>query len=54
LEQRIGGRRGDASDATVAVVRHQQQYEIGPLHWARIDAGGKLEQVAAQVWPLLK
>jgi len=37
---RIEARRGDASDADVAVVRAQEHYDLGPLGWARIDASG--------------
>jgi len=37
---RIGARRSDASDADAAVVRAQEQYDLGTLGWARIDASG--------------
>ncbi|WP_431858298.1 AAA family ATPase [Azospirillum sp.] len=37
---RVDARRGDASDATAAVVRAQQGYETGNVAWARLDAGG--------------
>lgn len=42
---RVAERRGDASDATVDVVRMQLGYETGPLSaaWHIIDAGGPLE-----------
>ncbi|MGH6883182.1 MAG: AAA family ATPase, partial [Hypericibacter sp.] len=46
LEARVAGRRGDASDATVAVVRRQQDYETGPMSWMRVDAGGPLDATA--------
>lgn len=54
LEQRVEQRQADASDATVGVVRRQQEYDTGPLGWARIDAGGSLEQTAAQARRLLE
>jgi aminoglycoside phosphotransferase family enzyme/predicted kinase len=49
LERRIGERRGDASDATVAVLREQQHYDTGPLAWARIDTSGSLERTADRI-----
>ncbi|MDA9499858.1 bifunctional aminoglycoside phosphotransferase/ATP-binding protein [Bradyrhizobium sp. CCBAU 11357] len=41
---RIGGRRGDASDATPEVAALQEHYNIGHVGWAIIDASGTLEQ----------
>jgi aminoglycoside phosphotransferase family enzyme/predicted kinase len=38
--QRVGQRRGDASDATVEVAEAQEARDIGVLTWMRIDAGG--------------
>lgn len=40
LEARIAARRGDASDATEAVLRAAAQRDPGPLAWHRIDATG--------------
>jgi hypothetical protein len=37
---RLGGRRGDASDASAEVLHRQLSIDPGPLDWARIDAGG--------------
>ncbi len=37
-QARIGARRIDASDATVALARDQQNYRIGAVSWPRIDA----------------
>ncbi len=48
LRQRVAGRRGDASDATVAVVDRQAGYDIGPLRWRRLDAGQDLATLTAQ------
>jgi aminoglycoside phosphotransferase family enzyme/predicted kinase len=36
--------RGDASDATPAVVRRQSGYSLGSVAWARIDARGDVVQ----------
>ncbi|MHC4046499.1 bifunctional aminoglycoside phosphotransferase/ATP-binding protein [Bradyrhizobium sp. 23AC] len=41
---RIGGRRGDASDATQEVAAQQEHYNIGHVGWATIDASGTQEQ----------
>jgi uncharacterized protein len=46
LERRIAGRRGDASDATVEVLRRQQGYDLGRITWPRIEAGDELATVA--------
>lgn len=40
LEQRIAGRRGDASDATAAVLRRQLGYNTANIAWFPIDASG--------------
>jgi len=45
LAARIAARRGDASDATVAVLRQQQDYDLGRIDWHRIDAGGTADAV---------
>jgi aminoglycoside phosphotransferase family enzyme/predicted kinase len=39
-QARIGGRRGDASDATQEVAALQEHYNIGHVGWATIDASG--------------
>jgi aminoglycoside phosphotransferase family enzyme/predicted kinase len=45
LAKRIGGRRGDASDATIPVLQRQLTYDIGAMEWVQIDAGGPLDAV---------
>jgi predicted kinase len=44
---RVGTRRGDASDATEAVVRAQEGYALGANDWMPIDASGTLESTLA-------
>ena len=41
---RVGGRKGDASDADAAVARSQEQYDLGVLQWTPVDASGTPEQ----------
>jgi predicted kinase len=38
LEARVAGRRGDASDATVEVLRKAASADTGPIDWVRVDA----------------
>ncbi|HEY8612182.1 MAG TPA: AAA family ATPase [Roseomonas sp.] len=40
LRARIAARRGDASDATVAVLEHSATRPLGDITWNRIDASG--------------
>jgi len=37
---RVGGRRGDASDADAKVARAQEDYDLGEMTWAKVDASG--------------
>ena len=42
---RVGGRKGDASDADAAVAREQEHYDLGVLQWTPVDASGSPEQM---------
>ena len=53
LAARIEGRRGDASDATTAVLESQLGYELGEIGWARIDSDRDREVVAAEACSLI-
>lgn len=47
LTKRAAARRGDASDATPAVVLRQLQEDPGEIAWHRVDGSGSLEQSLA-------
>lgn len=49
LEHRVGARKGDASDADIAILRKQLAYDIGAMMWQRIDAGRDAAAVAADM-----
>jgi len=49
LEARIGGRRGDASDATVEVLRAQLGRIHKPPTWAAVDASGPVARIADEI-----
>lgn len=53
MAARIEERRGDASDATVEVLRRQLDYDLGPIDWHRVDASGTAEATAARVQALV-
>ncbi|WP_458096946.1 bifunctional aminoglycoside phosphotransferase/ATP-binding protein [Roseomonas sp. WA12] len=40
LRERVAARRGDASDATVAVLDYAAALPMGEITWTRLDAGG--------------
>lgn len=46
LVARVAARHGDASDATQDVVRAQLARDLGPLSWAKLDAGRLTDEVA--------
>jgi uncharacterized protein len=45
---RVGGRKGDASDATPEIAGLQEKYDIGAMDWDIIDASGTPEQTLKQ------
>jgi len=47
LEARVRGRRSDASDADVAVLRRQLERSTGPMTWRRVDAAGAFADAVA-------
>lgn len=53
LIERVAARRRDASDATPRAVRQQLGYDIGPLDWRRLEAGGDAATVAERAAELL-
>jgi len=48
LETRVSQRRGDASDADVAVVRQQVERLNAPTDWVQVDAAGSPDQTCRQ------
>lgn len=44
LVERVSARKGDASDATAAVVHHQLRHLAGPVYWRKINADGVLKE----------
>ncbi|MCW5771954.1 MAG: AAA family ATPase, partial [Rhodospirillaceae bacterium] len=51
-EERVGARRGDASDADAAVARRQREPEV--LDWIKVDASGELPETVAAVEDALR
>jgi predicted kinase len=47
LEARLRGRRADASDADVAVLRRQLERPIGAMSWTLVDAAGSFADTVA-------
>jgi uncharacterized protein len=47
MADRIRARRGDASDASPAVLADQLRHDPGPIDWTRIDAGQEPEDCLA-------
>jgi predicted kinase len=53
LVGRVSARRGDASDATAAVVAQQLARPIGALAWSTIDAAGSAADTEASARQML-
>ncbi len=53
LRQRVAGRTGDASDATVAVLEKQLSYDLGEITCRRVDASGTPEEVLEEALRVL-
>jgi aminoglycoside phosphotransferase family enzyme/predicted kinase len=53
LAARIEGRRGDASDATVEILRRQLALPTGPIAWRRVDVGGAPAAALAAVTEMI-
>ena len=47
MAARLKARRGDASDATIAVLEQQLAGDVGAMDWRRIDSGSSLPRVLA-------
>jgi aminoglycoside phosphotransferase family enzyme/predicted kinase len=54
LMQRVTDRRGDASDATAAIVAAQAKQPIGLLAWRRLDASESLDALTAAALGLVR
>jgi len=50
---RVGGRANDASDADQSIARSQENYDLGRLEWARIDASGTVADTLARAKAVL-
>jgi predicted kinase len=54
LESRVAARRGDASDADVAVVRLQRAINEASVHWRRLSADRPPAELATQARGLIE
>ena len=54
LRERVAGRSGDMSDATVDVLAAQLHIDAGNVDWARIASGGDAERTVDAAWEALK
>ena len=46
-QKRISRRTRDASDATIKIAQLQEEYDVGAIDWAIIDASGTLEETVS-------
>jgi predicted kinase len=53
LVERVGARKGDASDADAAVVRSMSAKDVGPIEWSRIDCSGTVTETLSRIFPIL-
>ena len=53
LLARVSARRGDASDATAAVVAQQLGWRTDAVSWPTVDAGGSAAETATAARPVL-
>ena len=44
METRVSERQGNVSDATVEIVRLQQEYDLGEIRWHRINSAGPRDE----------
>jgi len=51
---RVGDRVHDASDADAEVARKQENYSLGALDWAEVDASGTPAETLARAKAALK
>ena len=54
MEQRILERRGNASDATPAVLERQLAYDLGTIAWSRIESSGARPETLADARKALR
>lgn len=54
LKSRVTSRKGDASDATAAVVERQTQYDLGDIAWNVVAADNPLETVADRALAIVR
>ena len=52
--KRVGARVADASDADAGVARQQEQYQLGQLDWAEVDAGGTPQETLEKAKRVVK
>jgi uncharacterized protein len=50
---RVGRRTGDASDADTIVARKQEEFDLGRIDWAKVDASGTPEETLIRAGAML-
>ena len=51
--ERVGARRGDASDADANVAQMQEQFDLGRVTWSKVDASGTPEETLIRAMAML-